>query len=189
VTARPDRELVERKLATMRLSLEHLGSPGPVDRDLLESDPAIGLVVERTLALLADLALAINNHVAGALLGEVPQTAAASFDAVRKAGLIDADLVAALTPPDGPHHLLVQLCLDSEPEQVAAIVASALSGYAEYVLAGEPLERRTRSADVRSGRSRFRLMRHVLDERDSRVQAGPPLPVDRGKGCLGAIAR
>jgi hypothetical protein len=33
----------------------------------------------------------------------------------------------------GPHHVLVQLSLDSEPEEVAAVVSAALSGYGEYV--------------------------------------------------------
>lgn len=133
VTPRLDRGSVEHRLITMRRSVGHLDSFGPMDRARLESDPAAGLVVERILALLADLAFAINSHVSTAVSGEVPQSAAASFGAAERAGMIDAELAAALVPPDGPHHVLVQLHLDTEPEEVAAVVSAALSGYGEYV--------------------------------------------------------
>lgn len=117
----------------MRKSVGQLDSFGPLDRTRLESDPAAGLVVERVLALLADLAFAINSHVSAALSGDVPQTSAASFGAAAKAGMIDAELATTLAPPDGPHHVLVQLYLDTEPEEIAAVVSAALSGYGEYV--------------------------------------------------------
>ncbi|SEF00435.1 hypothetical protein SAMN05216489_09535 [Streptomyces sp. 3213] len=49
-------------------------------------------------------------------------------------GALDsARLATALAPPDGPHHVLVQLCLDTEPEKVPAIVEAAWSRYREYV--------------------------------------------------------
>lgn len=124
---------IEHTLITMRKSVEHLDSFGPVDRACLARDPAIGLVVERNLALLADLAFEINSQVAAAMLGEVPRTPAVSFGAAEKAGMIDADLATALAPEDGPHHVLVQLYLDTQPEEVAAIVSAARSGYGEYV--------------------------------------------------------
>jgi uncharacterized protein YutE (UPF0331/DUF86 family) len=117
----------------MRRSVTQLDSLGPVDRACLEVDPATGLVVERILALLVDLAFAINTHVAAAVLSEVPRTSAESFGAAERAGMIDAVLASALAPADGPHHVLVQLSLDSEPEKVAAVVSAALSGYGEYV--------------------------------------------------------
>jgi uncharacterized protein YutE (UPF0331/DUF86 family) len=132
VTSRLDRGAVEHRLITMRKSVGQLDSLGPVDCARLESNPATGLAVERILALLVDLAFAINSHVAAAVLDEVPRTPAGSFGAAAKAGMIDAELAAVLAPPD-PHNVLVQLHLDSEPEEVAAIVSAALSGYEEYV--------------------------------------------------------
>ena len=53
--------------------------------------------------------------------------------AAGRAGAVDAGLAAALTPPDGRHHVLVQLYLDTEPERVAAVVSAAVAGYQEYV--------------------------------------------------------
>lgn len=117
----------------MRRSIGQLDALGPVDLARLESDPATGLVVERILALLVDLAFAINRHVSVAVLGEAPQSIAASFSAAAQAGMIDAELAIALAPTDGPHNVLMQLCLDAEPEEVAAVVSAALSAYREYV--------------------------------------------------------
>ena len=132
VTTCPDTEPVERRLITMRRSVGQLGALGPVGRGRLDRDPAAGLVIERVLALLADLAFEINCQVAAAL-GDVPKTPAAAFAAAARAGLIDERLAAALTPPDGPHHVLVQLYLDTEPERVAGVVSAAVAGYREYV--------------------------------------------------------
>ena len=124
---------VEHRLITMRRSVRQLETLGPVDRARLASDPATGLVVERILALLVDLAFAINSQVSAAVLGDVPRTSHASFRAAEEAGLIDAELTAVLTPPDGPHNVLVQLYLDAEPDEVAAVVSQAVAGYGEYV--------------------------------------------------------
>lgn len=118
----------------MRKSVVQLDSLGPLDGARLESDPGTGLVIERILALLNDLAFAINRHAAEAMLDEAPpRTPATSFGAAERAGMIDAEPATALAPPDGPHNVLVQLCLDSEPEDVAAVVSAARSGYREYV--------------------------------------------------------
>lgn len=128
-----DRGSIEHRLITMRRSLGQLDSLGPVGRTRLESDPGAGLAIERILALLTDLAVTINRRVARAVSGEEPRTPAASFGAAAKAGMIDAQLAAALAPPEGPHNVLVQLYLDTEPEEVAAVVSEARSGYGEYV--------------------------------------------------------
>ena len=128
-----DADPVERRLVTMRRSVGQLAALGPVGRGRLASDPACGLVIERVLALLAELAAEINVEVAEAVLGERPRTPGACLEAAERAGMIDARLAAALTPPDGPHHVLVQLYLDTEPDQVAAVVSAAVSCYRQYV--------------------------------------------------------
>lgn len=130
---RLDRASVEHRLITMRKAIGQLDAVGPVDRARLERHPPTGLGAERILALLDDLAFAINTQVCAAVLGEVPPTSAASFGAAEKAGLIDAELANRLVPSEGPHYVLLQLYLDSEPDEVAAVVADALNGYGEYV--------------------------------------------------------
>ena len=125
-----DRASIEHRLITMRKSVGQLDGLGALDSARLAADPGAGLVIERILALLYDLALVINR---AALSGRQPGTPAASFGAAERAGVIDAELADALAPADGPHHVLVQLCLDTEPEKVPAIVDAARSGYREYV--------------------------------------------------------
>ena len=98
-----NRDAVRSLLATMRNSVDQLDAAGRLDRARLDRDPASGMVVERLLALLADLAFEINRQA------------------------------AALAPPDGPHHLLVQQYLDTEPERVAGVVSDAVAAYGEYV--------------------------------------------------------
>ncbi|MGX9883210.1 hypothetical protein [Streptomyces sp. NPDC002276] len=125
-----DRASIEHRLITMRKAVVQLDGLGALDSARLAADPGAGLVIERILALLYDLAAAINR---AAPSGRQPETSAASFGAAERAGMIDAELADALAPADGPHHVLVQLCLDSEPERVPAIVDAARSGYREYV--------------------------------------------------------
>ncbi|PXW32682.1 hypothetical protein [Nocardia sp. 348MFTsu5.1] len=124
---------VKHRLITMRKAVRQLDELGPVEAHLLESNPAIGLVCERVLWLLADQAFAVNTRVGARALGEMPQTPTAAFDAVVKVGMIDADLRAVLSPPEAPHNVLVQLYMDTEPEKVAAVVLAARSGYTAYI--------------------------------------------------------
>ena len=127
-----DKGAIEHRLITIRKSIGQLESAGRVDVARLAENPAHGVAIERMLASLDDLAFAINRHVATVVLGQAPRTSAASFGAAQRAGLIDEELATALAPEDGPHNVLVQLYLDSEPESIEAIVSGAISGYHEY---------------------------------------------------------
>ncbi|MFJ9127757.1 hypothetical protein ACIRJS_27025 [Streptomyces sp. NPDC102340] len=133
--ARPgvSRASVEHRLITMRKSVGQLDSLGALSGARLAGEPGTGLAVERVLALLNDLAFAVNRHLCAALLGEEPRTPGASFGEAGRAGVIDVGLVEALAPPEGPHHVLVQLYLDTEPEEAAAVVSAARDVYREYV--------------------------------------------------------
>lgn len=82
----------------MRKALAQLESFGTLGAARLAEDPDIGLVVERTLALLDDLAR------------QIPVPA-----------------------PEGPPHVLLQLSLDVDSAEAAAVVARARDAYREYV--------------------------------------------------------
>lgn len=125
-------ESVANKLITMRKSIGQLESLGPVNGERLESIPQIGLVAERILTLLHDLAFEINTQTAAAVLDDCPRTAAAAFRAAAKAGVIDNRLTARFTALDEPHHVLFQLQLDSEPADAAAVACEALDAFARY---------------------------------------------------------
>lgn len=124
---------VSRRLITMRRTARQLDEIGTVTVVLMEDNPAVGLVVERMLWLLADQAAEINALVVPTLTGRAALTPAESFEAVIKAGMISADLAPILAPSEGPHNVLMQLCMDTAPGEVAPIVSQAVSGYKEYV--------------------------------------------------------
>jgi uncharacterized protein YutE (UPF0331/DUF86 family) len=128
-----DRAAVEHRLITMRRAIRQLESLGPVHGSRLRSDPTAGLVIERILALLGDLAFTINNWLSRSVLGDVPATPAAAFGAAGRVGVIDPELASALAPLAGPHHVLLQLSLDTDPDEAAAVVGRALAGYQAYV--------------------------------------------------------
>lgn len=127
------RSAVEHRLFTMRKAVQALETLGDLQGDRLREDPTAGLAIERNLALLVDLAFAINRQVSEAVLGEVPPSPGAAFGAAERAGMLDAKLAGTLAPLDDPHHILFQLSLDSEPDDAAAVMRAALAGYTEYV--------------------------------------------------------
>lgn len=127
------RSAVEHRLVTMRKAVRALETLGELRGDRLREDPTAGLAIERNLALLVDLAFAINKQVSEAVLGEVPPSPGAAFRAAERAGMLDPELAGTFAPLDDPHHILFQLSLDSAPDEAAAVMRAALAGYAEYV--------------------------------------------------------
>ncbi len=117
-------------LITMRRTLRQLEDLGPVDADLLARNSTAGLVVERVLANLMDMAFDINCLVARCR--PAPRSFAESCERAVEAGLIDDDLAHALVPEEGPHHVVMQLSLDTDPGEVEMIVAGALSAFQEF---------------------------------------------------------
>lgn len=132
VLPRSDTERIDHILITMRRALGQLEGVGPVDACLLEQNSTAGLVIERVLANLTEMAFDINSHVARAMAGLTPVTFSESCEYAVRFGLVDDELAAALMPADGPYHVAMQLYLDTEPAQVESVVASALSAFQEF---------------------------------------------------------
>ncbi|MFT4262938.1 MAG: hypothetical protein QM572_06135 [Nocardioides sp.] len=128
-TVRTDREVIENRLVTVRRTVDCLGALGAVSVQRLADQPSIGLVIERDLWLIRDMASAIDVTIAS--MRGYPRSAGV-YDATVRAGVIDDALAARLEPADGPHHVLLQLCLDTEPGEVEDVVSSAVSAFREY---------------------------------------------------------
>ncbi|MFD1812607.1 hypothetical protein [Rhodococcus gannanensis] len=128
--SRSDTERVVHVLTTMRRALLQLEGIVPVDAELLERNSTAGLVIERVLANLMDMVFDVNCHVSGR--GRTSGSFEKSCDAAIAAGLIDRELADALLPSEGPHHVVMQLSLDTEPELVEIVVARALVAFQEY---------------------------------------------------------
>jgi hypothetical protein len=130
VTTRTDHEVIENKLVTIGRTVEALNALGAVSVERLAEQPSIGLVIERDLWLIRDLAQSIETIIAR-LHADVASLN--SYGATVRAGVIDHALAERLEPDDGPYHVLVQLCLDSDPNEVAVVVNAAVTAFREYV--------------------------------------------------------
>lgn len=83
--------------------------------------PDLGLVAERILELVwvpADQVTA--------------QTVGSYAEAVR-GGMLDEAVAATVDSADGPPRVQLQLTLDADPEEAAAVVERCRTGYAEYI--------------------------------------------------------
>ncbi|WP_124708530.1 hypothetical protein [Gordonia insulae] len=130
--SRTDAERIEHVLISIRRTLAQLEKLGPVDEELLEVNPTAGLVIERILANLLDLIVDVNTAV-GQGFGARPSAGfTESCEAAIAVGLIDHVLAEELRPVEGPHHVVLQLCLDSDPGQAEAVVVRAVSAFQDF---------------------------------------------------------
>jgi uncharacterized protein YutE (UPF0331/DUF86 family) len=129
---RPD--VVQSRLAQMRLLLADLDRLGEVSPERLEADRFLRHVVEHVLTQLVQLAVAVNSHVAAAILGTAVTDYRASFDAAAEARLIGDALATALKPSVGLRNVVVHEYLDIDLAVVADSLPAARRDYGDYVV-------------------------------------------------------
>jgi uncharacterized protein YutE (UPF0331/DUF86 family) len=117
----------------MRDLLADIDELGAVTAEQLATDRFVRHVTQHVLVQLVQLAVAINSHAAAAITGEAVTDYRASFDAVARAGLIDAELCTALKPSVGLRNVVVHEYLDVDHAVVAAALTLARRDYARYV--------------------------------------------------------
>ncbi len=125
--------VVQERLASMRLLLDDLDALGEVTQERLESDRFDRHVVEHVLAQLVQLAVAVNSHLAAAVLGEAVTDYRSSFDAAARAGLVTTELAALLRSSVGLRNVIVHEYLDLDLAVVASAVPAARRDYALYI--------------------------------------------------------
>jgi uncharacterized protein YutE (UPF0331/DUF86 family) len=125
--------VLQERLGTMGLLLADLDSLGQVTASRLESDRFVRHVVEHVLAQLVQLAVAVNSHVAAAVLQRAVTDYRSSFDAAAEAGIITTDLAASLKPSVGLRNVVVHEYLDVDVNVVAAAVPVARRDFGQYV--------------------------------------------------------
>lgn len=127
-----DPQVITRRLATMRMLLDHLGRLEITVPEQLE-DLALRLQVERVLSQLVNLATEINAHVAMAALDRPPESYREGFDRAVEAGFLDAELASDLKPSIGLRNILIHEYVRVDLTMVTQAVPRALSGYRDYV--------------------------------------------------------
>lgn len=127
-----DRDVVTRRLAAMRMLLDHLESLHIVDEhDLTEL--GIRLQVERALTQIVNLAAEVNAHVAVVRLHRPPEDYRQGFDRMVEAGWLERSTAESLKPSVGLRNVLTHEYTDINLAMVAAAVPLALTGYRGYL--------------------------------------------------------
>lgn len=112
------REVVERRLAELDLTLERLGKHRDVDLDVYRNDPDLQWIVERGLLNAAALVFDVADHVSSGHFGRHADTYQASLDALAEQGVISAGLNAELEGLGGFRNLLVHEYIELDPVEV-----------------------------------------------------------------------
>lgn len=128
-----DRDVVTRRLAAMRMLLDHLDSLDIVDGHDLAA-LGVRLQVERALTQIVNLAAEINAHIAVVLLRRPPEDYRQGFDRMVEAGWLDRSTAEDLKPSVGLRNVLTHEYTDINLAMVAAAVPMALTGYRRYLL-------------------------------------------------------
>ncbi|PZS13583.1 MAG: hypothetical protein DLM60_20550 [Pseudonocardiales bacterium] len=130
---RLDPAMVTQRLQEIQLLLADLADLGTVDAERLRRERPTRHIVERVLSQIVELAGSINIHIVTSVLGRSPESYAASFDDVARAGVLEWEFAASLRPSAGMRNVLVHDYLEVDHGQVSAAIPLAQERYSEYV--------------------------------------------------------
>jgi uncharacterized protein YutE (UPF0331/DUF86 family) len=130
---RLDQAMVTQRLREIQLLLADLAELGAVDAERLRRERPTRHIVERVLSQIVELAGSINIHVVTSLLGRSPDSYAASFDEMARAGVLEWDFAASLRPSAGMRNVLVHDYLEVDHDMVSVAIPLAQEQYSEYV--------------------------------------------------------
>lgn len=131
--SRIDRDVVTRRLAAMRMLLDHLESLHIMDEQDLAT-LGVRLQVERALTQIVNLAAEVNAHVAVVRLHRPPEDYRQGFDRMVEAEWLQRSTAEGLKPSVGLRNVLTHEYTDINLGLVAAAVPMALTGYRAYVI-------------------------------------------------------
>ena len=131
--ARPDIDVVERRLRALQDTLHDLDQLRDASADDLRANPITRAGAERLLQVAVDLAVDINAHLATSLQGRAPATGRESFEAAASAGVLSVPLATELAPAAGLRNVLVHRYVDIDVELVARAVGELLDLLPRYV--------------------------------------------------------
>jgi uncharacterized protein YutE (UPF0331/DUF86 family) len=130
-----DRDVMTARLQLIEELLSNLKSLGEISADSLSTDWIRRSAVERVLMQLVDAAVAINSHVASAMLGRTPATYRQSYELAAEAGAITRELAQLLQPSVGLRNVLSHEYAETDLELAAKGADLAVSQYGQYACA------------------------------------------------------
>lgn len=122
-----ERELVLRKLAELELYLRQVSEYREITIEQYRADWKVQRIVERTLQLAFETCADVANHVIADRGLEVPSTYAGVFEALGRAGLLEADLVAVLVRVAGFRNVLVHEYTEVDARIVVRVLRDHLA--------------------------------------------------------------
>lgn len=128
-----DPDVVERRLADIRLAVRRLDELGQIEVEHLNGDWRLRATVERVLTVLVEAAVKLNTHVVTSVLGQAPSDYRSSFLDAARAGAIDAELADQLAPSAGLRNILVHGYEEVDLTALAAGMSMAVSMFPRYV--------------------------------------------------------
>lgn len=128
-----DAEVVQSRLALIRDLLEDLEATGDVTSERLSADRFLRHAVERILTQLVELAVSVNSHVAGTVLGKGPVDYRSSFDLAASAEVLPPELTVRLRRSVGLRNVLTHEYVRVDLDTVARAATEALRDYGDYV--------------------------------------------------------
>jgi len=128
-----DAAVVQERLRLIRELLDDLSDIGEVTASRLRRERITRHAVERIVTQLVDLSVAVNSHLAAALLSEAPATYRESFSAAARAGAISEELGAQLAPSAGLRNVLTHEYAVIDVGLVAASIPQMATGYRQYL--------------------------------------------------------
>jgi uncharacterized protein YutE (UPF0331/DUF86 family) len=128
-----DRDTVHSRLRLMNDLLDDLAEIGEVDVERLRADRIARHAVERILTQLVELAVAVNGHMAAAMLNRAPADYRDSFRLAAECAMLPADLATDLARSVGLRNVLTHEYVDIDLAVVASSVGHAVASYRRYV--------------------------------------------------------
>jgi uncharacterized protein YutE (UPF0331/DUF86 family) len=117
-----DRDLVLRRLTLLDTYLDQLAPYRGIDAEAYRADWKTQRIVERTLHLAIEVCMDVADHIVADRRLRVPETGAESFEILAEAGLLPAQLGAALAPMVGFRNILVHDYARIDPAIVVRVL-------------------------------------------------------------------
>jgi uncharacterized protein YutE (UPF0331/DUF86 family) len=127
-----DRDLLRRKLAELAEYVTQVSEYRDLTAERYRADWKTQRVVERTLQMAIEVCLDIANHVLADRGRRAPSTYAETFEILREAGLISADLARVMIDMTGFRNVIVHEYARIDADTVVRILREHLEDFRRF---------------------------------------------------------
>lgn len=132
-----DREVIERKLESLRHCLQRVEAKCPADAHTLIADPDLQDIVALNLSRSVQLCVDIGAHVVAKMQAPAPDTMGQIFDLLERAGVLTAALTSHMKKAVGFRNIAVHSYEAIDWHIVHSIATKHLADFAKFAKAVE----------------------------------------------------